>query len=146
MSNLIQPSHIIPGLAAGTRRDALAEMVRLVTGFDQEQVLTALREREAIGSSAIDPGLAVPHARVTGTGQLEVCFARSAAGIQWAAPDRQPVHLIFLMVASRGGGDEYLETLANLCRFLRDSSNRTLLMKASTEELVTFLTTARELQ
>lgn len=146
MRNLIQSSHIIPSLAAGTRRDALAEMVRLVTGFDQGPLLIALQEREAIGSSAIDPGLAVPHARVAGSGELEVCFARSAAGIPWGAPDRQPVHLIFLMVASRGGGDNYLETLANLCRFLRDSSNRTLLMKASAEELVSFLTTARELQ
>lgn len=145
MSSLIASSHIITSLAATSKRAALAEMAELLD-FDQDVLQTALLEREAVGSTAIDTGLAVPHAKLADATEIEVCFARSRAGIQWGAPDRQPVHLIFLMVAPADAASDYLETLATLCRFLRDSSNRTMLMNAPDEELIEFIATARELQ
>ena len=114
--------------------------------FDQDVLLQALLDRESVGSTAIDTGLAVPHAKVASAKKIQVCFARSRTGIQWDAPDRQLVHLFFLMVAPPTAAAQYLETLATLCRFLRDSSNRSLLVKASDEDLATIFATAKELQ
>ncbi len=146
MSSLIHPSHIITALKATSKRGALAEMAGLLTDFDQDRLQTALLDREAMGATAIDPGIAVPHAKLAEAKELQVCFARSEAGIQWGAPDRQLVHLIFLMVAPASASAHYLQTLASLCRLLRDSSNRRLLLHASPEELVQFFATVKELQ
>ncbi len=146
MSILIPPSCIIGALAATTKRGALAEMAGLLPEFDQEVLQTALFDREIVGSTAIDPGIAVPHATLTAAQEIHVCFGRSQVGIQWGAPDRQLVHLIFLMVAPVSTTGKYLESLALLCRFLRNTNNRRRLLHASDEDLVKIFKNAKELQ
>ncbi len=146
MGNLIQPSHIIGALGATSKRGALAEMAGLLTDFDQDKLEAALLDREAVGSTAIDTGIAVPHAKLAAATTIQVCFGRSQAGIQWGAPDRQLVHLIFLMVAPMSASERYLQTLATLCRFLRDSSNRRRLLSSTDGELVQFFAATKELQ
>lgn len=121
-------------------------MAGLLTDFDQDVLEAALVEREAVGSTAIDSGVAVPHAKLAAAKEIQVCFARSKAGIQWGAPDRQLVHLIFLMVAPVGSSEHYLQTLAILCRFLRDNNNRSRLLGAPDGELATIFAAAKELQ
>lgn len=146
MSILIHPSYIIGALAATSKRGALAEMAGVLTDFDQDMLVAALLEREAVGSTSIGAGIAVPHVKLPEAKEIQVCFARSQAGIQWGAPDRQLVHLIFLMVAPLSAAEQYLQTLAALCRFLRDSNNRRRLMGASDEDLESLLAAAKELQ
>ncbi|MBU0681911.1 MAG: PTS sugar transporter subunit IIA [Proteobacteria bacterium] len=146
MSISIPTSHIIGALVATSKRGVLAEMTRVLTDFDQEELLGALFEREAVGSTAIDSGIAVPHVKFGGAEEIQVCFARSLAGIPWGAADRQLVHLIFMMVAPVSVPCRYLETLAILCRFLRDRNNRSLLLHSSDEKLGTFFATAKELK
>jgi len=146
VSSLIQPSHINAALAATSKRAVLAEMAAMFTALDQEAVQAALLERETVGSTAIEPGIAIPHAKLTVASEIEVCFGRSQAGIQWGAPDHQLVHLIFMMVAPVQASQKYLQVLATLCRFLRHRNNRSLLQSAAAEELVTFLVAAKELQ
>lgn len=146
MSSLIQSSHIIGALAATSKRGALAEMAGLLADFDQDALVEALLGREAVGSTAIGTGIAVPHVKLEAAKEIQICFGRSKAGIQWGAPDRQLVHLIFLMVAPLSASDHYLQTLATLCRFLRDSNNRRLLLNSTDADLVTFIDAAKELQ
>lgn len=145
MSSLIGPGHIIGTLTATSKRAVLAEMAALFPEFDQDELQAALLEREAVGSTAIDPGLAVPHAKLPAATEIQVCFARSKAGIQWGAADRQPVHLIFMMVAPMDASAQYLQTLASLCRFLRDDRNRTMLMISDDDELAQIFASAKEL-
>ncbi len=146
MAIKIDPSHIITALKATSKNDVLAEMAGLMTDLDKDALIAALLDREAVGSTAIDPGLAVPHAKLAGIKEMQVCFARTRTGIQWGAADRQPVHLIFLLVAPVGSSSAYLQTLAALCRFLRDNTNRSLLLSASDKELAEIFAAAKELQ
>ncbi|MEN8256975.1 MAG: PTS sugar transporter subunit IIA [Thermodesulfobacteriota bacterium] len=146
MGILIQPSHIITALSATSKNEVLAEMAGLLVDFDHDALLAALLDREAVGATAIDPGLAVPHAKLSGAKEMQVCFARSRTGLQWGAPDHQLVHLIFLLVAPMDSSDQYLQTLATLCRFLRDSNNRNLLLSSSDKEVASIFAAAKELQ
>jgi mannitol/fructose-specific phosphotransferase system IIA component (Ntr-type) len=125
---------------------ALAEI------FAQDNIKLARRTvakyREQLGilSTTIDAGIAVPHAKIAAATEIQVCFGRSQAGIQWGAPDRQLVHLILLMVAPQSASERYLQTLATLCRFLRDSNNRRRLLSSTDGDLVPFFASAKELQ
>jgi mannitol/fructose-specific phosphotransferase system IIA component (Ntr-type) len=143
---VISPSHIIGDLVATSKRGALAEITALLPGFDQDELQSALLEREAVGSTAIETGLAVPHAKLAAAQEIQVCFARSQAGIQWGAPDHQLVHLIFLVVAPLQATTTYLETLATLCRFLRDSNNSSRLLRSTDDQLAPLLAAAKGLQ
>jgi mannitol/fructose-specific phosphotransferase system IIA component (Ntr-type) len=58
-----------------------------------------LLSRERKATTAIGNGLAIPHVRSMQPKQFCMVFARSRDGIEFGAPDGQPVHLLFGMAA-----------------------------------------------
>ena len=59
-----------------------------------EQVAQRLLEREAILSTGIGGGVAVPHAQIPGLGRLVMAASTHANGLQYPALDKQPVQLV----------------------------------------------------
>lgn len=84
-------------------------------------VLGALRAREALGSTGIGRGIAVPHARMPGLVGPASCFLRLARPIAFDAVDGQPVDLVFALVGPSEGAAEHLASLAAVTRRLRDA-------------------------
>jgi PTS system fructose-specific IIA component/PTS system nitrogen regulatory IIA component len=89
--------------------------------------------REELGSTGIGKGVAVPHAKHESVEGLVAAFGRSAAGVEFAALDGQPVQLIFLLLSSKDVSGQHLEALARVarlvrddkfCRFLREAKDR----------------------
>lgn len=72
-----------------------------------------LLSRERKASTAIGEGVAIPHVRSMQPKQFCAIFARSREGIEFGAPDDQPVHFIFGMAAP-----SYDERMTN--EFLRN--------------------------
>ena len=96
-----------------------------------EIVAELLREREALGSTGVGKGIAVPHARSTLVADRAVLVARSRKGIEFDAVDEGPVHLLFLVVAPPMERDPiYLKVLADIVRAVRLSRTRQRLSDA----------------
>lgn len=105
---------------------AAAKVVR-----SPEAVLDALRRREALGSTGIGKGLAVPHARSTLVAERALVVARSRKGIEFDSVDGQPVHLCFLIVAPPSERDPmYLKLVAEIVRATRLARTRQRLIDA----------------
>jgi fructose PTS system EIIBC or EIIC component len=90
----------------------------------------ALFEREKLGTTGVGGGIAIPHARTSAVKDLTVAFFRSTKGIDFAAIDGKPVHLMFLLLAPVSSGGPYLKLLANISRLLRSDEFRSALMDA----------------
>jgi len=125
----------IPELRSHKKASVLEEMVgalaRAGVTRNPEVVLQLLYEREALGSTAIGKGVAVPHGRSVLIGERAVLCARSSEGVDFDAPDGAPVRLLFLLVAPSMERDPiYLKLLAEVVRAVRLSKNRQLLLKA----------------
>lgn len=106
---------------------AAAKVVR-----SPEAILDALRRREALGSTGIGKGLAVPHARSTLVAERALVVARSRKGIDFESVDGQPVHLCFLIVAPPLERDPiYLKLVAEIVRATRLARTRQKLIDAS---------------
>jgi len=87
---------------AATEKDHLfEEMIELLPLRQSERrlALEVLRQREAVGSTGIGMGIAIPHCRSTIFGRPMLAFGRSAKGITFQAVDRKKVHLVFLIVS-----------------------------------------------
>jgi fructose-specific phosphotransferase system IIA component len=118
--------------------DELVEMLHRagVTRYP-EAVRQALLQREALGSTGLGKGIAVPHARSTMVSERAIVVARSKRGVDFEAQDGQPVHLCFLIVAPPVEKDEiYLQLLARVVRGIRLARTRQRLLDAPDFEAV----------
>ena len=100
----------------------LAEIVQDLHGLDYNSAFTALQEREALGTTGVGGGVALPHARLEGLDQVHGVFVRLETPLDFDATDRKPVDLIFSLFAPEGAGVAHLKALALVSRTLREAS------------------------
>lgn len=121
-------------LSANAKDALLAEMAGALAtaeaGLDEESLLRVLREREALQSTGIGEGVAIPHGKVAGLDRLVATFARSTGGIDFDSIDGEPTQLFFLLMVPEQSGGQHLKALARISRFFRDASFRERLMAA----------------
>ncbi|TNC74255.1 PTS sugar transporter subunit IIA [Rubellimicrobium roseum] len=98
----------------------LAEMAGSCWRLDPAKVNEALLEREALGPTGVGHGVALPHARLQGLDRVRGLFLRLDKALDFDAVDRQPVDLIFALLAPASAGVEHLRALALVSRTLRD--------------------------
>jgi mannitol/fructose-specific phosphotransferase system IIA component (Ntr-type) len=120
-------------LAAFTRRELLVPQLRErdTAGIISElsQVLQrqgsvpdmlpfyqAALNRELLANSAIETGLAFPHARLSGVRQLQFAMGRAGEPVIWGARGSRQVALIFLIAVPATESVSYLNLLASLAR------------------------------
>ena len=111
--------------AAGSKKrlfQELAEMAASSYRLDAADTLDALLEREGLGPTGVGHGVALPHARLDGTDRVRGLFLRLERPLDFEAVDRQPVDLVFCLLAPAGAGVEHLKALALVSRTLRDPS------------------------
>ena len=125
LSELIGPQSVIVDLRAGDKGQLLGELARQAatrTSVDAQAVLTALTAREALGSTGLGRGFALPHARVPGVERLFGLFARLARPLDFQAIDGHPVDLVFLLLIPPKAGNEHVAALAAIAREMRDEA------------------------
>jgi PTS system nitrogen regulatory IIA component len=120
LPEMIQPGFIAPALAAKAKSSVLHELVALAgtTGRlnNPRELLASLEAREALCSTGMPGGFALPHPRVPDPYLFETSFivlGRTVQGIYFGAPDAQTTNLFFLICCQ----DDrlHLHTLARLC-------------------------------
>jgi PTS system nitrogen regulatory IIA component len=109
-----------------------AALAKVEPQVESERLLEVLLEREALQSTGIGEGVAIPHGKMAGLDRLVATFARSPEGIDFDSIDGQPTHNLFLLVVPEHSGGQYLKALARISRFFRDAAFRQLLMDAET--------------
>ncbi|MFF4306816.1 fructose-specific PTS transporter subunit EIIC [Streptomyces sp. NPDC001601] len=124
MSDMITADLVDLDLSADTKEAAaraLAErMVALGRVTDLEGFLADVAAREAQMPTGLDGGIGIPHCRSAHVTEPTLAFGRSAAGIDFGAPDG-PADLIFLIAAPAGADDAHLTILSSLARQLMNS-------------------------
>jgi PTS system fructose-specific IIA component/PTS system nitrogen regulatory IIA component len=126
LSEIIPEGGILDDLKSSQKEDVVKEMVQsLVKAGKVEEgaakkVIKALMDREELGSTGIGAGVAVPHAKHDSVTDLVGAFGRSKKGINFDALDGEPVHVLFLLLSSKGASGAHLEALAYISRLVRD--------------------------
>jgi mannitol/fructose-specific phosphotransferase system IIA component (Ntr-type) len=123
---------MIPCLEAETKENAIRELASKMEfqGFVDKAdrlVETALR-REAIVSTAVDHGLAFPHARGVEGGGLTLALGISRKGIDFAGQGKQLTRMIFFMAIPTAASAFYLKLLAGLTETFMDAEARKAVM------------------
>ena len=148
ISELLQENFINLELNVGDKAAAIDHLSGLLgTSGKVKNVnhfVSAVLEREKLGSTAIGAGIAIPHARANTVNEVSIAFARSGKGIDFNSVDGDPVDLIFLLAAPIESGSLYLKLLARISRLLRYQDLIDDLRKAKTKEEVIKIIAAKE--
>jgi PTS system nitrogen regulatory IIA component len=125
---------VILDLGVRAKREVLAEMANALAKVEPRveagRLLEVLLEREALQSTGIGEGVAIPHGKMMGLDRLLASFARSREGIDFDSIDGQLTHHFFLLVVPEHSGGQYLKALARISRFFRDAAFRQKLTEA----------------
>ena len=125
---------VILNLGVQTKHEVLAEMAgalaKVEPQIETDRLLEVLLEREALQSTGIGEGVAIPHGKMGGLDRLVASFARSPDGVDFDSIDGQPTQLFFLLVVPEQSGGQHLKALARISRFFRDASFRDKLLGA----------------
>ncbi|MDO5704724.1 MAG: PTS sugar transporter subunit IIA [Paracoccus sp. (in: a-proteobacteria)] len=127
ISQILKPEAVRSfGQIASKKRlfQELADLAASVYGLNSAEVLDALQERESLGATGVGHGVAVPHARLHALDKVVGLFIRLEKPMDFDAVDRQPVDLVFALLAPKSTGVDHLKALALVSRTLRDPDLR----------------------
>lgn len=129
---------IVPNLASKNKLDCLMECAEAISAYrpdlQKDDIATVLLEREKLGSTGIQDGIAIPHGKFKGIHEALILFARSLEGIDFQSFDTKPTHLFFVLLAPEEASSEHLKLLARLSRLLKNPKLREQLLKADNAE------------
>jgi len=101
--------------------------------------------REALGSTAVGEGIAIPHAKVAAVKEPGLAAAVVPEGVDYEAFDGSLANLIFMIAAPEGEADTHLEALSRLSTLLMVPGFKDSLIAAkSKEEFLTIIDKAEK--
>jgi len=105
----------------------LGELAEASYALNASDVIEALMKREDLGPTGVGQGIALPHARMPEAKDVVGLFLRLEKPLDFDAVDRQPVDLVFALIAPEDAGVDHLKALALVSRTLRDQATCTKL-------------------
>jgi PTS system nitrogen regulatory IIA component len=109
--------------------------------LNSDEIFTALQSRENLGTTGVGRGVAIPHARFETLDRIVGLFFRLEKPVNFDSMDRQPVDLIFTLLAPANDSPEHLKALAMVSRTLRSEENcKTLRANSQPATLFSILT------
>lgn len=138
LASLFSEEHVILNLEARQLRGAVSEMLQRADNFrpalSAEVLADRVLEREDQAPTALEHGVALPHARVSELRDFYLFAGIPAAPLEDRCMDGSPVDIVFLMIAPDSKNTMMLQTMAALSTFCSDSGRLDELKKAPTPE------------
>jgi PTS system nitrogen regulatory IIA component len=125
LSSILKPEAVRAMAAVSSKKrlfQDLADLAQTACQLDSANVLNALTERESLGPTGVGHGVALPHARIRELDNVCGALVVLEKPLDFGAPDRLPVDIIFALFAPERSGVEHLKALALVSRTLRDQN------------------------
>jgi PTS system nitrogen regulatory IIA component len=113
-------------LKASTKAEVIAEMAGLLVGSGaiekkhKAKIIETLMAREALGSTAIGQGIAIPHGKSEAAEKMVAALAVSRKGVNFDSLDGELSYIFFLLIAPIDSAGPHLKILAQISRLLKD--------------------------
>jgi len=133
LSHYLHPERVLD-MVQVSKADLLESLITVLVQdpaiSDPAAIQKAIWDREHKGSTAIGHGIAIPHARCECAQDFVVAFARIKDGMDYECDDKEPIKLVFMIVASDHQDKEYIQLLSRLMLRLRNPEFIDALMNA----------------
>ena len=122
IQDLLRKDVMLLDLQATEKKAVIEEMIQSLVdhGYvtDFETFKEGILAREALTSTGLGDGIAMPHSKNTAVKEATVLFAKSNKGVDYESLDGQQTDLFFMIAAPEGANDTHLAALAELSQYL----------------------------
>ena len=144
LSNILSLERIETHLSACDKAEVLRVLSRLMATDvtpdgsvprrerPADAIAHVLGEREALGSTGVGDGVAIPHGRLPGLDHFVAALAICREGMPFDTIDGRPASIFFAIVGPERASADHLKCLARIGRVLRDDAVRARLLAAET--------------
>jgi mannitol/fructose-specific phosphotransferase system IIA component (Ntr-type) len=145
LNQIVKRAAIVPRLVSAQRDEVVAQLIDALIGAGaadasiRQELVNRVLERERRGSTGFGKGVAVPHVKHKSVRQISVAVGLAPAGVEFAALDRQPVYIVFLVLSPEDRPDDHLQAMEAVFRHLQKEPFRRFLRQASTADDVVAL-------
>ena len=140
IQDLLRKDVMLLDLQATEKTAVIDEMIKSLTdhGYvtDFETFKEGILAREALTSTGLGEGIAMPHSKNSAVKEATVLFAKSNKGVDYESLDGQPTDLFFMIAAPEGANDTHLAALAELSQYLMKDGFADKLRKVSSPDEV----------
>lgn len=149
LTSILPKEAIKDQLKAENSEEVLQELSDLIhetePSLSKEEIFLVLQEREKLGSTGINCGIAIPHNKLSSAKKMIACFGRSSQGIDFQSQDGELTHLFFAIIAPENAAGMHLKILAKLSKLLKEEPFRESLKNAkNANEIYAILSSADE--
>src|ERR1041385_4832946 len=136
ISDFLCPDAVTADLKAKNKAEVIDELVTLLVNSgaiekkNKAKIIEVLMAREALGSTAIGQGIAIPHGKSDSVSKLVSGLGVSKKGIDFDSLDGEPAHIFFILIAPQDSAGPHLKALARVSRLLKDKYFRESLKAA----------------
>lgn len=140
LSDFLPVEHIRPSLPAEGREEVVRALLRVLVEAGRlprgraAPMRRMVEEREALGTTALGGGLAVPHARVNVETPMMAMALLQNGGEDWHPLDGAPVHGVFLFLTPRDDDASHRGLMQAVTRFARVPAHMRALRGCRTAE------------
>ena len=140
LAQLIHRGGVFKNVEGNTPQEIYAKvckMIDLPAGMTSETVYNALCDREAVLSTAVGNGIALPHARapiMRDASEQRICVVYLKNPIDMKAPDEREVFVMFILLAHNS--QIHLKVLSSLAALFRDPKFKKALELRSDEAVL----------
>ncbi len=140
IGDLLSVERIRCNADASSKKRVLEMISELIVGNSTElqcrSVSELLLAREKLGSTALGHGVALPHGRCAGISEAIAVFLKLRTGVDFDAPDGQPVDLIVGLLVPEACNEGHLQLLAQLAELFSQEGVRAALREPVSAEQV----------
>jgi fructose-specific phosphotransferase system IIA component len=142
ITDILNENVVRTNLPGATKADVLNAMVDLAATqgdkvIDKEKMREAIFEREAIMSTGVGSGFAIPHGKTDAVTDIVGAFAVTQQPVDYQALDEQPVRIVFLLVGRDNMVGPHIKLLSRISRLMnREEFRHRLLAATSGQEIL----------
>ena len=119
IAQLLSQDHVLLGLDVDNRKSLFVHLGRFCeqhVGLPAASVTAGLEAREALGSTGLGQGVAVPHGQIGALPRAMALYVRPATPIPFGAPDGYPVSDVVVLLVPEWANSTHLHLLAEVAQ------------------------------
>jgi mannitol/fructose-specific phosphotransferase system IIA component (Ntr-type) len=131
--SILHKENIIIDLQGNTKEEIIKELIEKLDISDDErkaEIFNAVMEREALSSTGMEDGVAMPHGKINADINISVVMGLKKDGIDFNSLDGQPSQIFVLLVSPSSGNAPHIQALASISNILSNPDARKELIAA----------------
>ncbi len=142
LADVVRSECVVAGAVLADKAATLHEVARaaklspVLSDVTESEILVGLERREALGSTGLGRGVAIPHCRLSRVQEFVVGLVSIPSGVDFHSVDAQPVKLVVFIVAPERESNEHIRLLSAISRILRAEGVVEKMLEAGGPELL----------